>query len=435
MNIDKLYSLFLKYPKIFIDSRKVNGTGIFFALKGDNYNGNIYAKEALNKGAKIAITDDESIAKKDERLIYVKNSLAYLQLLAIKHREQLNIPIIGITGSNGKTTTKEFIALLLSDKYKVGYTQGNLNNHIGVPLTILKIKKEDTIAVIEFGASKKGDIRELCEIAKPTHGLITNIGKAHLKDFKNIETILETKTELWDFLIKNKGIIFINKDDILLNNKASKLLLDNHEKKYFFYGKNLNKENNVDLIPGSHLLKIKYNKSTINTNISGTYNLINIICAIKVATFFDIKRNNIIKLLPKIGVKNRSEFIKTTKNKIILDAYNANPNSMKIAIENFIEIDNYNIKNKIIIIGDMLELGLYELKEHESIIKMLEKSPLPIENIFLVGSIFSNIKSEFLKFETREIFSNYIKENKFNNKMILIKGSRKLELEKLLRIL
>lgn len=432
MNINELYSIFLKYPKIYTDSRKVKGRGIFFALRGNNFNGNLYAEEALKKGASIVIIDDNNVNKeKDNRYIYVKNSLIFLQKLAKKHREQFDIPFIGITGSNGKTTTKELIALLLSKKYQVAYTKGNLNNHIGVPLTILNITKKDSIAVIEFGASKKGDIKELCEIANPTHGLITNIGKAHLKEFINIENILETKTELWEFLIKRKGTIFINNEDKLLMKKARKMLLNINLENNIFYGKECNNKNNIDLVDESHLLKLKYNNSIIKTNISGSYNLINIICAIKVASYFSVKSDCIKKLIPKIGIKNRSEFIKTKKNEVILDAYNANPNSMKIAINNFIDIENYDINDKVIIIGDMLELGSYEFKEHENIIRLLEKSPLSNDNIFLVGRIFSNMKCKFLKFNTKENFVEHLKNNLYKNKIILIKGSRKLELEKL----
>ena len=433
MNIEFLYSQFLKYPKIYTDSRKVCKNSIFFALKGERYNGNLFAKEALKKGAKIAIVD-QKFKESDSRFFYVKDTLICLQQLAKKHREKLKIPIIGITGTNGKTSTKEFIALLLSESFNVAYTKGNLNNHIGVPLTILRIKNTHSIAVLEFGANKKGDIKELCEIANPTHGLITNIGKAHLQDFINIKNIVNTKTELWTYLIKNNGKIFLNYDDPILMNKASQIFNPKSIKDCEIYGESLAKKNIIKLIPGSHLIHIEYNGSIIKTNITGKYNLINILCAVTVALYFNIKSNTIQKLLPRISVKNRSEFIKTKKNEIILDAYNANPHSMDLAIKNFLEIENYSITDKIIILGDMLELGEEEIIEHEKIIKLLNQSKLLRKNIFLIGDVFSKIKNEFQTFYNKNDLTTIInKKNKLIGKIILIKGSRKLELEKLVK--
>lgn len=430
MNIDTLYSYFLRYPRIYTDSRKVQKNSIFFALKGKRYNGNLFAEEALEKGAKIVVVD-QNLQTSDDRFFYVKDSLVCLQKLAKKHREKLKIPIIGITGTNGKTSTKEFIALLLSETFNVAYTKGNLNNHIGVPLTILSINANHTIAVLEFGANKKGDIKELCEIANPTHGLITNIGKAHLKDFINIKNITNTKTELWTHLIKNSGKIFLNYDDPNLMNKAREIFTQKSINECKMYGESLNDKNIISLIPGSHLLEIKYNGSIIKTKIIGKYNLINIICAITVASYFKIEPELIKNLLPKIGLKNRSELISSKKNEIILDAYNANPNSMYLAIKNFLEIENYLIEHKIIILGDMLELGKEEIMEHEKILKLLHQSKILKKNIFLIGNVFSKISSEFQTFyNTNEIIPIF-KKNKLTGKIILIKGSRKLELEKL----
>ena len=431
MNINKLYSLFLKNPKICTDSRKVEKDSIFFALKGPKYNGNLFAEEALKKGAIIAVVD-QCFKENDNRFFSVPNVLLCLQSLAKKHREKLHIPIIGITGTNGKTSTKEFIALLLSEKFNVAYTKGNLNNHIGVPLTILSINNNHTIAVLEFGANKKGDITEICEIAKPTHGLITNIGKAHLKDFINIENIINTKIELWEHLIKENGIIFFNYDDKILLQKSKELFNEKIKRTYKLYGINLAKKNNLQLITNSHLLIIDYDGALIQTNITGSYNFINIICAIKVALYFKVKAEIIKKLLPKIGVKNRSEFIKSKNNDIILDAYNANPNSMSIAIQDFLKIKNYKNEQKVLILGDMLELGKEEFIEHHKIIEILEKSNILEKNVFLIGCNFSKTKNQFQKFPTKEDFFCFLKNANIKNKLILIKGSRKIELENLI---
>jgi len=432
MNIDILYSHFLKNQKICTDSRKVEKDSIFFALKGPKYNGNLFAKDALKKGAKIAVVDHD-FKYKDERFFHVYNPLLCLQNLAKKHRKKFNIPVIGITGTNGKTSTKEFISIFLSHKFNVAHTKGNLNNHIGVPLTILTINHSHTIAVLEFGANKKGDIKELCEIANPTHGLITNIGKAHLKDFINIENIINTKTELWSYLIKQNGTIFLNYDDKLLMQKSKEIFNNDIIKKCNLHGYGLNEQNNIELIEGTNLLHIKYDRSLIKTNITGSYNLINIICAVKVASYFQVKSEKIKELLPKVKIKNRSEFIKTQKNEIILDAYNANPNSMCIAIKNFLEIKNYKINQKIIIIGDMLELGKEEIIEHQKIIQLLNKSQLPKNNIFLIGSIFSKTQNQFQIFENKNTMINFLKENSLFDKIIFIKGSRKIELESLIQ--
>ena len=432
MNLELLYSHFLKHPKIYTDSRKVTKNSIFFALKGKKYNGNLFAEEALEKGAKIVVVDQK--IKNDTRFFYVKNSLICLQELAKKHRENLKIPIIGITGTNGKTSTKEFISLLLSSSFNVAYTKGNLNNHIGVPLTILKINNNHTIGVVEFGANKKGDIKELCEIAKPTHGLITNVGKAHLQDFISLENIINTKTELWVYLMENNGIIFFNTDDKLLTKKAKKIFKESVIQRFQLYGENIKTEKDIKLLENSHFLNFKYNGSIINTKIVGKYNLINIMAAIKVATYFQITAKKIKKVLPIISIKNRSEFIKTKKNEIVLDAYNANPYSMNIAIKNFLEIENYKDNEKIIILGDMLELGKQEIQEHEKIIRLLEKSNIPQKNIFLIGTLFLKTKNNyFKKFKNKDEIISFLKDKKLIKKLILIKGSRKMELEKLLK--
>ena len=428
MNIDFLYSKFLETNKVSTDTRKSINGSIFFCLKGPNYNGNQFAYEALKKGAKLVITDEKQKTN-EPQFILVENSLKCLQNLAIKHRKSLKIPILAITGTNGKTSTKNLIYDVLSEKFKVIKTIGNLNNHIGLPLSILSINNNYEFAVLEFGASKVGDISELCEIGKPNYGLITNIGKAHLEQFKNVENIIKTKTELWRYLIKKNGFIFINNEDENLMNILSEKKLFSTYNKFINYGV---KENNIESHSTSPFLELKWKNELIKTQIVGDYNLMNIISSIAVGQFFKVNQKNIIKSLQQNSFNNnRSQLIKTERNEIILDAYNANPSSMKISINSFINIKS-NME-KTLILGDMLELGEKSKSLHLELINFLKKNK--IRNCMLVGPIFNKINCTYLKFKNKKYLEDYLLENTVTKNIILIKGSRQMKLETLKKLL
>jgi len=425
MNIDFLYSKFLELKKISTDTRKEIKGSIFFCLKGSNFNGNDYAIDAIKKGAEIVIVD-EKINKKEPKLYYVKNVLNCLQNLAKKHRETLKIPVLAITGTNGKTSTKNLIYDVLKQKYNTKKTIGNYNNHIGLPLTILSIDKNHEIAVLEFGASKLGDIHELCEIGKPTHGLITNIGNAHLQEFINIENIINTKTELWRYLINNKGTFFLNSDDKNLVNQSKINKIYSSYNHIIEYG---SASDNIQIIESNPYLSFKWEEKLIKTKIIGEYNLINIIASIKIGNFFGVNLNKIIELLTNYKFKNnRSELIKTKYNQIILDAYNANPTSMMFAIRSFIKLKT-NFE-KVIILGDMLELGSETIKFHKEIVEYLHLKN--IKNCILVGDIFHKVSCDFIKFKSKEQLVKNLSKEKNKQKLILIKGSRKMKLETLI---
>ena len=419
MNISKLYSIFKKCPAISTDSRNIKKDSIFFALKGENFNGNKFAEEALKSGCKYAVIDEKKY-KINENYILVNNALKTLQQLASFHRDNINIPIIAITGTNGKTTWKELITSCLSSELETAYTKGNYNNHIGVPLTLLEINKKHEIGIIEMGANHKNEINFLCEIAKPNYGIITNIGKAHLEGFKNFEGVKSTKKELYDFIKKNNGIIFINNDDKTLNEISKNI-------KSITYGKNgdiIGEE-----VTSSLYTEVLFNKIKINSNLIGSYQFYNIMLAIAVAKHFSIEEKNIIKSLESYYPKNnRSQVIQSESNLIILDAYNANPTSMSEMINSF-----YKIKKdgKVCILGDMGELGIFSKNEHEEIIKLNKKLNL---KTFYIGREFRKLtnKNSFIDFQE---FKNYLKDFPITNSTILIKGSRSQKLENIVELL
>jgi len=430
-HLELIYKKFLESKKISIDSRKDCSNSIFFAIKGENFNGNIYAEEAIKKGALIAIIDDEKY-KKNDNYIVVRNSLKMLQKLAEKHKNKSNFEIIAITGTNGKTTTKEIIYNILKSKFKTEYTKGNFNNHIGVPLTILScVEKNTRFLVLEMGANKKNDIKELCEISKPKYGIITNIGKAHLEGFKTEENILKTKTELYDYIYSQNGNIFINKDDVKLNQAAKKI------NKIYYNNEIVNCEKHKS----NPFLQMKINingKSyELKTNFIGDYNINNILAGISVGFFLNISADDIIRSIEKYKPKiNRSQLIKKN-NTIILDAYNANPTSMQKSIDSFSKTQTQN--KKTIIIGDMMELGVFAEKEHREIVKNIKDNEF--ENIILCGCIFYNSKDDLLKNEKIKYFKNkkdleiFLEKEKIKDNSVLIKGSRKMELETLTKFL
>jgi UDP-N-acetylmuramoyl-tripeptide--D-alanyl-D-alanine ligase len=429
MNINEVYNIFLKYPSISTDTRDIKPDSIFFSLKGDNFNGNIFADKAIEKGAKYAIID-ESKFKKDSRYILVDNALDTLQQLAIIHRNHLKIPIIGITGTNGKTTTKELINCILSQKYKTLATQGNLNNHIGVPLTVLSITNEHEIAIIEMGANHIGEIGELCRISQPDFGIITNIGKAHLEGFGNLEGVIKTKNDLYLEVAKKNGKLFVNADNPILNNLSENIdrICYGKSSTNYCYG-NLKKQN--------AFINIEYycdsNYDLINTQLVGFYNFENILAAITIGCYFKIEKQFIKKALENyLPTNSRSQIVKSKTNTIILDAYNANPSSLEASIKNFAEIV---ADNKILMIGDMLELGEYSEVEHRNILHLIEM--LNFNNVILVGPQFSSVceKKDWLCFKNSMLAKDWLILNPIKNAYVLIKGSRGIKMEVVLESL
>ncbi|MGE5107634.1 MAG: UDP-N-acetylmuramoyl-tripeptide--D-alanyl-D-alanine ligase, partial [Sphingobacteriales bacterium] len=390
MTIEQLYSIYLKYPSIQTDTRKLKEGDLFFALKGENFNGNLFAKQALERGAAYAIVDEET-GTTDERIIKVDDVLNTLQQLARHHRLQFTIPFLAITGSNGKTTTKELIHAVLSSQYKTYTTEGNLNNHIGVPLTILKIKKDAEMAVIEMGANHQKEIASYCTYALPNFGLINNCGKAHLEGFGSIEGVRKGKGELYDYIRSNNGTIFINSDyDYLI--EMSKGI----EKK-ISYG-TTDDETTGHLLESEPFLKIVITSdeaiATIQTQLVGDYNLPNVLAAVSVGKYFKVATDKIKTAIENYTPSNsRSQLIEKGSNKIILDAYNANPTSMKAAIENFAKV---HADKKVLLIGAMAELGKESVAEHTDIIKLI--SQYNWDKVALVGGDFAKTLHPFLFF-------------------------------------
>ena len=428
-SIENLYKLFCQYPVICTDSRNIKSNSIFFALKGENFNGNKFAESAIQNGAEYAVIDEEDY-KNNGRFILVENVLETLQQLAGYHRKKLNLPVIGITGTNGKTTTKELIAAVLKQKYKVVATSGNLNNHIGVPLTVLGISKDTEIAIIEMGANHIGEISDLCNISRPDFGIITNIGKAHLEGFGSIEGVIKAKSELYKFISKNDGLIFVNNDNKTLNQLTKYL-------QTITYGTSENSDCQAKLIACDPFVEILWDSNfgdvLIKSNLPGKYNFENILAAVCVGDYFNIKIENIVRAIEEyIPKDNRSQFIDTGKNKILLDAYNANPSSMEAAIRNFAELD---YKNKVLIIGDMLELGSESFPEHRNILELIQE--LSFNNVFLIGNEFNqaNKNTKHKTFHKTEEAMHWFKANRLENAAILIKGSRGIKLEPLIEVL
>ncbi len=418
MNIAEIHRLYLKHPSICTDTRNLYRNSIFFALRGDNFNGNKFAKEAIRKGCKYAIVDDKNI--KHKNCILVKDVLDTLQELAKYHRIKYNIPVIGLTGTNGKTTSKELINHILMTQYNCVATKGNLNNHIGVPLTILRITNKTNIAIIEMGANHIGEIELLCNIAQPTHGIITNIGSAHLEGFKSKKGVLKAKSELYHYLNNNNGIRFINNDDKVLRN----IDCNTHQ---ISYGKTGNYLGKIESI--TPFMKVRYKKHIINSNLIGNYQFYNIMLAVCVASYFKISTKNIKGAIESYNPKNnRSQIIRTKRNVIIADAYNANPSSMIGMLQSFCEQE---YENKLCILGDMLELGKVTKREHEIIRSFVKKQSL---NTIFIGKNFYS-PNDKLSFTDGTEFISFVKDNPIKNKTILLKGSRSMKLEELIQYL
>ena len=421
MTTEQLYKILKKHPSVETDTRKLKPDDIFFALKGDNFNGNAFAKKALEGGAAYAVIDEKEF-EISEKTILVNDVLTALQQLAKHHREQFNIPVLAITGSNGKTTTKELIHAALSSSFKTYTTEGNLNNHIGIPLTILKIKADAEIAVIEMGANHQKEIASYCEYAMPTHGLITNCGKAHLEGFGSIEGVRKGKGELFDYLRNNNGTAFIMSDYEYLV-KMSKDISS-----IIKYGTtNADIEGRIDDADPYLAVEITKGATTglIQTQLVGEYNLPNVLAAVALGKYFKVADDKIKSALENYLPSNsRSQLIERGTNKIILDAYNANPSSMKLAIENFSKL---KVENKVLILGGMAELGTESIEEHITLINLIQKYNWKF--VALVGGDFLKINHPFLSFENNIEAKNWLQKQKFENSYLLVKGSRSIKLE------
>lgn len=421
MNIEEIYKLYQQYPSIQTDTRQLKKDDLFFALKGPNFNGNNFAKQALEQGAAYVIAD-EKLSFNDDRIIKVDDALKALQQLAKFHRNQFQIPFIAITGSNGKTTTKELVHEVLSSTFKTYTTQGNLNNHIGVPLTILRIKPDAAFVVIEMGANHLKEIEGYCQYAQPTHGLITNIGKAHLEGFGGAENVKKGKGELFDFLDLNNGTAFVNEDD------PAVLELGHHLKKTIYYGSN-REANTGRLLKKDPFIEVKINSGeSIQTKLVGAYNLPNVLAAVCIGQYFKIDTGKIKNAIENYTPSNsRSQLIKSGSNTIVLDAYNANPGSMNAAIENFAAM---KADKKILLLGDMKELGEDSLKEHAAIVSLIKKYNWAA--VVLVGKNFSEVDNAYTHFENSKQASDWLKNEDIKNAHLLVKGSRSMQMEKVL---
>ncbi|MDN3676372.1 UDP-N-acetylmuramoyl-tripeptide--D-alanyl-D-alanine ligase [Flavobacterium paronense] len=424
MNIQTIHDLFLKCNKVSIDTRKIEPKSFFVAIKGERFDANTFAKEALEKGASYVIIDNADYYI-DDRTILVKDSLETLQALAKFHRHFLNVPIVALTGSNGKTTTKELINVVLSKKFNTIATVGNLNNHIGVPLTLLSFTGETKIGIVEMGANHQKEIEFLCEIAQPDYGYITNFGKAHLEGFGGVEGVIRGKSEMYTFLKSNNKTVFVNLDDEIQNQKTKDF------KRITFSQNDNSADVFIESVTANPFVKIKTAGVEINSHLIGLYNANNINAAITIGNYFGVSIDDIKNAIESyIPENNRSQLLTKGTNEIILDAYNANPSSMIVALENFVQLDK---ANKCIIIGDMYELGEESLAEHKAIVNFLNQNS-SFECHFVGKYFFANsIQNEkFHFYNTFEDFANYLSSMKIENKTLLIKGSRGMALERTL---
>ena len=430
MKTEQLYNLYKESKGVSTDSRSVGKDQIFFALWGDNYNGNKFASEALARGALCAVIDDPLF--ETENTILVDDCLIELQALAAHFRKELKVPVLAITGTNGKTTTKELIAAILLKKFKVHFTKGNLNNHIGVPLTILSAPADTEMLIIEMGASHIGEIRTLCLIAKPDYGIITNIGAAHIEGFGSLDGVARAKTELYEYLRKVNGIALYNDKDPFLVEKIFRII-----NRAVPFSDPTGIELLVDLVPSDLNLRISitylHNTYNISTNLFVSYNLENVRAAIAAGLFLGVEIKDIIDAIEKYQPANNRSQIKTTKsNTLICDSYNANPTSMRLALDSFLAL---KADHKIIILGDMLELGDKSEEEHLKILKVLQSDIA--EKVLLVGSVFHKIssKSGFKAFDNVDKLMEFLKIEPLKGNAILIKGSRGIRLEKIYDLL
>jgi len=426
-SIEELYKIYSAHPSVVTDTRKLKLGDLYFALKGPNFNGNLFALAALEAGASYAIVD-EAIPNSEaiqDRIIVVDDVLTTLQALAKYHRQQFNIPFIAITGSNGKTTTKELVFTVLESHFKAYTTQGNLNNHIGVPLTILSIPKDAEIAVIEMGANHQKEIESYCSYTLPTHGMITNCGKAHLEGFGGVEGVKKGKGELYDFLRANNGTVFLMEDYDYLQQMAAGI------PHLIGYGQN-NGHVQGEAIDQDGMLKVQLKKGieieSIQTHLVGNYNLPNVLAAVTIGQFFKVPNDKIKAAIENyIPTNSRSQLLTWKNNEVILDAYNANPSSMKLAVENFAKL---NKENKIVCVGGMRELGEDTLKEHQILIDQLKQNQW--KQVILVGSEFKTCNHSYLYFDTVLEAKTWLQEQQYTGHALLIKGSRGIQMEQLI---
>ena len=426
-SIEALYSIYTTHPSVVTDTRKLKQGDLYFALKGPNFNGNVFAMAALEAGASYAIVDEEiaeSSAYQD-RIIFVEDVLTTLQALAKYHRQQFNIPFIAITGSNGKTTTKELVYAVLASHLKTYTTQGNLNNHIGVPLTLLSIPKDAAMAVIEMGANHQKEIESYCAYTLPTHGMITNCGKAHLEGFGGVEGVKKGKGELFDFLRAHHGTVFLMQDFDYLIQMAQGI------QQVIGYGQH-NGQIQGEAIDQNGMLSVKINKGIeidfIQTHLVGNFNLPNVLAAVAIGQYFKVPNEKIKSAIEDyVPTNSRSQLLTWNNNEVILDAYNANPSSMKLAVENFAKI---NKENKMVCLGGMRELGVDTLIEHQMLIDQLKQTKW--QEVILVGSEFKPCDHNYLYFDTSIEAKAWLHAQQLKGYTLLIKGSRGIQMEQLI---
>jgi UDP-N-acetylmuramoyl-tripeptide--D-alanyl-D-alanine ligase len=424
MNIQDIHNLFLQCKSVSIDTRKIEKDSMFFAIKGENFDANTFSVKALELGALFVVVDNASYVI-DERTILVENSLESLQALAKFHRDYLKLPIIALTGSNGKTTTKELINVVIAKKYKTKATVGNLNNHIGVPLTLLSFTKDTEIGIVEMGANHKKEIEFLCEIAQPDFGYITNFGKAHLEGFGGVEGVIQGKSEMYEYLAKNDKLVFVNLEDPIQIEKSAGI------KSFTFGINNATADLKINSIKANPFVVIDYDNFSVESHLIGLYNANNINAAIAIGYYFKVEEEDIKQAIETyIPENNRSQLLRIDSNQIILDAYNANPSSMVVAITNFLQLEN---QNKVMILGDMFELGDESKQEHKLIVDSLLNQKK--SECYLIGKSFyeNKVAQENIQFfDTFDAFVAHLKTIHFKDNTILIKGSRGMALERTL---
>ena len=421
--IEKIYKLYKTAYTVTTDSRTITQGCVFVALKGEHFDGNDFALNVAEEGIAACVIADRKDLPQHERLFVVEDSLKALQELANYHRKQLDTPIIGITGTNGKTTTKELVSAVLAKKYNILFTQGNFNNQLGVPLTLLRIKPDTELAVIEMGASHPRDINELTGIGEPNYGMITNIGRAHLRDFGGYEGVIKTKNEMYQYIAAHKGLLFVNKDNELLMDLSKSI-------NKVTYGTSNDADIQGKLLSANPYLSVEWNGKKIDTQLVGDYNFENVMAAICIGTYFNVAANDIVEALSSYRpTNNRSQVIETARNRVVMDAYNANPTSMAHSIKNFRNICK---SDNLLILGDMRELGNESGQEHKNILELLKE--LRFENVYLVGEEFQRVaeNSKFSTFINVEELAQYLQQHPVSGRDILVKGSNSIHLNKII---
>ncbi len=428
MTTEQLHQLFLKHPKVSTDSRKITSDSIFFALKGDNFDGNTFASKALEEGAAFAVVDNNECHQEHQKTILVEDALTALQELAAFHRKYLGIPILALTGSNGKTTTKELIHAVLRQKYKTVATAGNLNNHIGVPLTLLEMNEKTEMGIVEMGANHAGEIAFLSSLVNPDFGYITNFGKAHLEGFGSLDGVIEAKSELYAHLRRNNKMVFVNANDSIQIEKTTGM------QTFSFGDGTTSSDIQVEFIDANPNIRLQFSGMEITTNLIGTYNTVNIAAAIAMGSYFKVLKEAIKKGIEDYTPNNnRSQILHQNGNTILLDAYNANPSSMLAAIENFKQLD---ATKKVLFLGDMFELGKDAEEEHQTVVDLV--ADMHFDAVYFIGENFFKTKvsaPQAIQLENFEEVNSHLENKKFTNSSILIKGSRGMALERLLEFL